>query len=268
MDIRSTVTLLSGNKMPIMGIGSWQLTHNTADVVAESLRIGYPLIDTSGDYGTQPAIGEGIAKSGKRRGEFYLVTKVEEVGDAYATTQDNLDELELDYADLVLIHRPPSSDAASRELWEGLIHARSDGLTKDIGVSNYTIDQMQYLISATGEIPVVNQIEWTPFGHSQEMLEFCKSQGIIIQAYSPLTRGTRLDDSILQSIADKYRKTPAQILIRWNLQLGTVPIPKANQPEHIKSNLNVFDFEIDPDDMATLNGLNEAYSALGSLPYA
>ncbi|HEX5797268.1 MAG TPA: aldo/keto reductase [Candidatus Saccharimonadales bacterium] len=249
--------------MPVLGLGTWELTDRTADTIAKALLIGYPMIDTSGDYGTQPGIAEGIKKSQIPRDQFYLVTKVEESDDAYRATKKNLEELQLDYADLMLIHRPPDN-GVGQNLWEGLLRAQQDGLTKDIGVSNYSKKQIEELINATGVVPVVNQIEWSPFGHSMEMLEYCRDNGIIIQAYSPLTRSERLDDPELNDIAEKYGKTPAQILTRWNLQIGTVPIVKANKIEHLKEDLDVFDFELSGDDMEELNAMNEEYSALGS----
>jgi 2,5-diketo-D-gluconate reductase A len=260
------IFLHTGNTMPAMGLGTWQLTDHTADTIADALKMGYHMIDTSGDYGTQPGIGEGIRRAGVDRDDFYLVTKVEETDDAYEATKRDLDELGLDYADLMLIHRPPRN-GAGEDLWRGLIRAKKDGLTRDIGVSNYSVDQIEALIEATGEVPVVNQIEWSPFGHGEEMERYAHDRNIVIQAYSPLTRGTRLDDKELAEIAARYDKTPAQVLIRWNLQRGTVPIPKANQREHLKENLDVFDFEMEEDDLAKLDALNERYSSLGSLPY-
>lgn len=263
MNINSKVKLHTGRMMPVLGLGTWELTDQTADTIAKALLLGYPMIDTSGDYGTQPGIGEGIKKSRVPREQFYLVTKVEETDDAYGATLKNLQELQLDYADLMLIHRPPQR-GVGKELWENLMRAKKDGLTKDIGVSNYSTKQIDELISATGEVPVVNQIEWSPFGHSMEMLDYCSEKGIIVQAYSPLTRSERLDDPELREIASKHEKSPAQILTRWNLQLGTVPIVKANQVEHLKQDLNVFDFMLDEEDMDTLNSMNEEYSAVGS----
>lgn len=257
----------SGNEIPVIGLGTWQLTNNTPGTIAYALELGYPMIDTSGDYGTQPGIAEGIKKSGAARDDFYLITKVEETDNAYEATQRNLQELELDYADLMLIHRPPA-DGVGEELWRGLMQAKEEGLTRDIGVSNYSIEQIQALIDRTGEVPVVNQIEWSPFGYSRAMLDFCNEQGIIIQAYSPLTRTTRLDNITLQNIANAYNKTPAQVIIRWNLQHGVIPLPKANQRTHLKENIEVFDFELTDEDMVTLDGLNEGYSSLGaSLKY-
>jgi 2,5-diketo-D-gluconate reductase A len=267
MRLDSTLPLLSGESMPVLGLGTWQLKHDTAGTVAEALRLGYRLIDTSGDYGTQPGVGEGIYRSGIGRDEIFLTTKVEETDDAYDATVRALRELGLELAGLMLIHRPPRS-GAGRELWEGLIRARDDGLTRDIGVSNYTIEQMDELMRATGEPPAVNQIEWSPFGWSPDMLSWCRERGILIQAYSPLTRGRRLDDPRLVEMAAEYGKTAAQLLLRWSLQLGTVPLPKANQYEHLVEHAKVFDFEIREVDMERLDQLNQVYSSLGSLPYA
>ncbi len=266
MDSRTKLSLHTGSKMPVMGLGTWQLNIETAQTIAAAMKKGYPMIDTSGDYGTQPGIGEGLRRSGVDREDFYLVTKVEETDDAYEATRKNLNELQLDYADLMLIHRPPRTGAGV-ELWRGLIRAKEEGLTKDIGVSNFSAELIEALIDATGEVPTVNQIEWSPFGYSDDMVDYARQKRIVIQAYSPLTRGKRLDDETLSDIAAKYGKTSAQVLIRWNLQRGTVPLPKANRRPHLEEDFDVFDFSIDDEDMATLNGLNERYSSLGTLPY-
>lgn len=267
MTPQTRIRLRSGNSMPVMGLGTWQLTQDTAETVATALDLGYAMIDTSGDYGTQPGIAKGIDMSGADREAFYIVTKIEETDDAYQATKDNLEELELDYVDLVLVHRPPQSGAGVG-LWEGLIRARDEGLTRDIGVSNYASGQIEALIQATQEVPVVNQIEWSPFGHGDAVLGYARDHDIVIQAYSPLTRATRLDDPALRQIARARGKTPAQVAIRWNLQMGSVPLPKANRKSHLRENIDVFDFELSDDDMARLDGMNEHYSALGRLPYA
>ena len=266
MDPQFTVTLHTGNPMPILGLGTWQLTQDTAGTVEEAFRLGYRMIDTSGDYGTQPSIGEAIKHNELDRERIYLVTKVEETDNAYEATRKNLNQLQVAYADLMLIHRPPDT-GPGEDLWHGLMRAKKEGLARDIGVSNYSLKLIKALIDATGETPTVNQIEWSPFGYSDDMLKYCQEHKIIIQAYSPLTRSKRLDDESLTTIASKYDKTSAQVLIRWNLQRGTAPLPKANQKEHLKENMHVFDFEISKDDMASINGLNERYSSLGSLPY-
>lgn len=228
MDINATITLRSGRAMPVLGLGTWQLTRDTAGVVAGALRAGYHMIDTSGDYGTQPGIADGIQRSDIDRGDLYVVTKIEETDDAFLAVQRNLRELKLDHANLVLIHRPPN-DGSGAALWRGLIRARDEGLTDDIGVSNYAMDQIEALIEETGEVPTVNQVEWSPFGRSDRMMTYAADRQITIQAYSPLTRTVRLENLTLEDIARRHARSPAQILIRWNLQLGTVPLPKANR---------------------------------------
>jgi diketogulonate reductase-like aldo/keto reductase len=262
----STVALLSGGEMPALGFGTWQLKHHTSETVLQALQAGYRLIDTSGDYHTQRGIGEALRAFGAPRKEVFVVTKIEDTDDAYQATQRNLAELKLDYADMVLIHRPPER-GVGEVLWQELRRAKRDRLTREIGVSNYSIEQIEELVYRTGELPAVNQIEWTPFGHSPRMLDFCHDNGIVIMAWSPLTRGTRLNDDKLAAMAARYGRTPAQLLIRWNLQLGVVPIPKANHVQHLHDNLHVFDFEILQQDMARLRALNEHYSALDRLEY-
>jgi diketogulonate reductase-like aldo/keto reductase len=266
MDEDSTLQLHTGRMMPVFGLGTWQLTRDTAEIIAYALEQGYPLIDTSSDYGTQPGIGEGLKKSKLVRESIYIETKVEETDDTYERTKSNLKELDIAYIDLMLIHRPPPM-GAGEELWEGLIKAKKEGLIKDIGVSNYSAELIDQLIEASGEVPTVNQIEWSPFGHSEAMLKYCKDKKIVIQAYSPLTRTKRLDDRTLQQIAEKYNKSPAQIMIRWNLQLGICPLPKANQKEHIDEDIDVFNFRLSDEDVKALSDLNEEYSSLGALPY-
>jgi 2,5-diketo-D-gluconate reductase A len=260
-----TFNLATGTEIPALGLGTWQL-RGGAETVRLALDTGYRLIDTSGDYGTQPAIGEAIRESGIPRRDIFLVTKVEETEDGYDATKDRLRELGQDYADLMLIHRPPSS-GAGEAIWKGLIRAKQEGLAREIGVSNYSTEQMDAITDATGEQPAVNQIEWSPFGHSREMLEYCRERGILIQSYSPLMRGRRLDDATLAEIGSHHGKTPAQVLIRWNIQLGTNPLPKASTPEHLREDVAVFDFELSDEEMGRLSGLNERYSALAGLPY-
>lgn len=265
-DADKTIELHTGRKMPVMGLGTWQLTDQTQQKVETAISNGYRLIDTSSDYGTQAGIGDAVKACGLDRDQLYLQTKVEEDDDAFVACQEYIKEMKLEYADLLIIHRPPKT-GVGEELWRGLIKSRDMGHTKDIGVSNYSVDQLKELIELTGEVPTVNQIEWSPFGHSKEMLEYCREQKIIIQAFSPLTRAKRLDNVILADIAFAHNKSPAQIIIKWDLQQGVVPIPKASDPDHIEENIDVFDFELSDEEMVRLNNLNEKYSALAGLQY-
>lgn len=262
MKDQPTVRLHTGRAMPVLGLGTWQLTDDTAGTVEEALRLGYRMIDTAVDYYTQPGIGVALQRTTVDRADIFLVTKIEEDEDAYEATVRDLKELRTDYADLMLIHRPPD-DGPGVHLWEGLIRAKKEGLAREIGVSNYSTDEIDELADATGELPVVNQIEWTPFGWSRDMLEYCREKGIVIQSYSPLTRAERLGDGRLVEIARRCGRTPAQVLLRWNLQMGLSTVPKANRRNHLEENLAMFDFEIDDEDMQRLNDLNEQWSALG-----
>lgn len=268
LTLQSTIPLRSGRAMPVLGLGTWQLTKDTAGTVVEALRLGYRLIDTSGDYGTQPGVGEAIQASAVPREEIFFVTKVEEDEDAYEAAHRNVAEAGLDRADLILIHRPPDRGAGA-ELWRALTEARDEGVARDIGVSNYTVAQMDELADVTGELPAVNQIEWSPFGWSPGMLEDCRARQIVVQAYSPLTRSERMRDATLTRIASAHRKTAAQVVLRWSLQLGVVPLPKANRHEHLVENADVFDFELSAAELDEIGALNEHYSSLGpSLAYA
>jgi diketogulonate reductase-like aldo/keto reductase len=224
------------------------------------------MIDTSGDYHTQAGIARAIAELAPPRDSIYVVTKIEINEDAYESTCKQVDELKLEYADLVLIHEAPES-GVGEELWRGLMRARDAGKTRDIGVCSYKISQLAELADKTGEMPAVHQLEWSPFGHSLDMLNFCLANQIQLQAYCPLMHGKRLDDGRLSSIASKYDKTPAQLILRWNLQHGIVPLPKAGRADHQQENLDIFDFDIEASDMGTLDGLNEHYSALEKLEY-
>ena len=258
--------LPSGNRMPLMGLGTWELTVRTVETLCNALELGFRMIDTAPGYHTQRGIGDAIRACGFERDAVFVVTKIDPREDAYSAIRKSLGQMRLDHVDLALIEEPPEHGVGEMA-WQGLRRAKREGLARDIGVCSYSIDAIEELVYRTGEMPAVNQVEWTPFGHSPRMLDFCRENEITIQALSPLTRGKRLGDDKMASMAARYGKTSAQLLLRWNLQLGVVPLPKANHVQHQRENLNVFDFEILPQDMARLNALNEHYSARGELAY-
>ena len=262
----STIELRTGREIPVIGLGTWMLTSHTAESVQHAFEIGYLMVDTSADYQTQPGIGKAMRRHERPRDSIYVVMKVEPKEDGYHATVKNLGELKLAYADLVLIHRAPEKGVGEK-LWQQLMQAREDGLTRDIGVCSYKLEQLRALADATGELPAVHQLEWSPFGHSLDMLSYCRAQQVVLQAYSPLTRGKRLKDERLLGIARKYGKSPAQVILRWNVQHGVVPIPKAYREDHQRENLDIFDFALDEGDMGTLDGFNEHFSALERLDY-
>jgi 2,5-diketo-D-gluconate reductase A len=250
----------------VLGLGTWMLTTHTAESVQHALELGYRMIDTSANYHTQIGIGRGMRRHGAPRASLFIVMKVETHEDGYEATRKNLEELALAYADLVLIHEAPEHGVAEN-VWRGLIRARDEGLARDIGVCSYSMEGLKELAEKTGEMPAVQQLEWSPFGHSLDMLNFCRAHDIAVQAYSPLTRGKRLHDGALGEIAAKHGKSPAQVLLRWNLQHGVAPIPKAYREDHQRANIDVFDFVLDDLDMQTLDGFNEYFSALEKLEY-
>jgi len=262
----SVITLRTGREMPVIGLGTWMLTSHTTESVQHAFELGYCMVDTSSDYMTQPGIGKALRRYDRPRASLFISMKVEPEDNGYEATRRNLEELKLAYVDLVLIHRAPEKGVGEK-LWEQLMRARADGLTRDIGVCSYKIEQLKTLAESTGEMPAVHQLEWSPFGHSLDMLSFCRAQEIVLQAYSPLTRGKRLKDERLVEIAGKYGKSPAQVILRWDLQHGVVPIPKAYREDHQRQNLDIFDFVLDDIDMGTLDGLNEQFSALEKLDY-
>ena len=266
MDRSTRITLQGGRTMPVMGLGTWRLVNDTAETVADAIEAGYRMIDTSSDYGSQPGIGAALRRTEVPREEIFVVTKIEETDTPVEGVVRDLSEMGLGYADLTLIHRPPE-EGAGEQLWEGLIRAQEEGLVRDIGVSNYPAALVDRLIRDSGVAPAVNQVEWTPFGHDPALLDHHTRAGIVLMAWSPLTRAERLDDPVLRDIARRHGKTPAQVLIRWNLETGTVPIPKANRLDHCRENLDVFDFALEPQEMARLAGLNRHWSALGALSY-
>ena len=258
--------LPSGNRMPLMGLGTWELTVRTVETLCNALELGFRMIDTAPGYHTQRGIGDAIRACGFERDAVFVVTKIDPREDAYSAIRKSLGQMRLDHVDLALIEEPPEHGVGEMA-WQGLRRAKREGLARDIGVCSYSIDAIEELVYRTGEMPAVNQVEWTPFGHSPRMLDFCRENEITIQALSPLTRGKRLGDDKMASMAARYGKTSAQLLLRWNLQLGAVPLPKANLPEHLRDNLHVFDFEISSQDMLRLNGLNEHFSAIDRLQY-
>jgi len=253
--------------MPVLGLGTWELTGEQAvSGVEHALELGYRLIDTAVDYENQEQIGEALRASPIDREEIFLASKVEEDEDAHVATRERTDQLGVERLDLCLLHRPPP-DGAGEELWDGLIEARREGLTREIGVSNYSPEQIDRLIEVSGERPAVNQIEWSPFGHSEDVLAHAQRNGIVIQAYSPLTRGDRLGDEVLAEIAARHGKTPAQVMLRWSIQVGAPPVPKAATPAHREENFAVFDFELEEAELEHLGRLNEHYSSLAGLQY-
>jgi methylglyoxal/glyoxal reductase len=253
--------LNSGNTIPPIGYGTWKIVLNgrAKRAVLEALKAGYRLIDTARIYGNEKGVGAAIRESGIPRGDIFLTTKLWNWDQGYDRAFQAFDasckRLDVDYLDLYLIHRP-SSDRR-RESWDALQEIYKNGRAKSIGVSNYRVEHLQELLAGSDLLPAVNQIEFHPFVYKEQVpiVEFCHDKGIVVEAYSPFARGDAIDDPTINSIAERVSKTPAQVMLRWAIQHGTVPIPKSSNPKRMRQNLQVFDFELPNGVMRTLNNL-------------
>ncbi len=263
LNIKSLMGLNNGEKIPIFGFGTYlnDKGKQAIDSILYALEIGYRHIDTATFYGNEREIGQAIFKSDIPRKEIFVTTKLWNSDHGYQNALDafnlSLEKLGLDYVDLYLIHWPVEN--LRLESWRALQKLYNDGLCKSIGVSNYMERHLEELLNQSDIVPVVNQVEFSPFLYLRKLQNYCESQDIALESYSPLTKGYKLKDSKLNEIAQKYTKSTAQILIRWCLQKGVIVIPKSIQKEHIKENANVFDFNISESDMIKLGNLNENY---------
>lgn len=255
------IELNNAVEIPIIGLGTWMLSGNQAyQSVKWALEIGYRLIDTAKIYGNERKIGDALEKTDIPREELFITTKVWDSDQGYDSTlaafDKSLKKLKLDYIDLYLIHWPARK---RQETWKALEYLYSEGKARAIGVSNFTIRHLQELLETASTIPVVNQVELSPFLYQKELMDFCLSKKIQMEAYSSLTRAQKFNNPTLKTIAQKYGKSVPQILIRWGLQHNVIQIPKSANQNHLKSNFDVFDFTISDDDMQKLDSLNEDY---------
>ncbi|MGB3333596.1 MAG: aldo/keto reductase [Mycobacterium sp.] len=257
-----SVTLNDDRSMPTLGIGVAELTEaETERAVSTALELGCRLIDTAKVYGNEAAVGRAIAASGIPREEVFVTTKLANADQgltaAIEACKASLERLGMDYVDLYLVHWPAPSLGMYVDSYGGLIQARELGLARSIGVCNFTANHLDDVIDLAFETPSVNQIELHPLLNQAELRAANAERGIITQAYSPLAVGRLLEHPTVTAIAGEYGKTPAQVLIRWSLQLGNVVIPRSAQPERIEANLDVFGFELADEHMESLGGLND-----------
>ena len=261
MDIGPTVTLNNGVEMPSLGFGTFRLEEGgqVRDSVLRALEAGYRLIDTASMYGNEREIGEAVRESGIPREEVFVTTKLWNTDHGYdrakASFEESFSKLDLGYIDLYLVHWPV--EGLRMDSWSAMEALVAGGRCRAIGFSNYMVSHLEELMESSSVVPAVNQIQLNPYCFQQEVLNFCLAHGIAVQAYCPLARAERLDDPGLSEIASRYDKTPAQVLIRWSVQHGAVPIPKSSNRERIFENADIFDFSITTADMETLDSLDE-----------
>ncbi len=259
--LTSTARLNNGVKMPYLGLGVYLAGPGAEaqNAIRYALEAGYRHIDTAKIYGNERDVGIALKKSGIPREEIFVTTKLWNSDHGYDETiracQESLMTLGLSYVDLYLIHWP--EEELRIETWKAMITLQEEGKCRAVGVSNYTIRHLEELLADSPVVPTVNQVEFSPFLYQKDLLDFCRTNGIQLEAYAPLTRRQRLNHSTITSIAAKYGKTAAQIMIRWSLQHDVVVIPKSVNQRRIYENADVFDFEISSEDMALLDSLNE-----------
>ncbi len=259
-------TLNNGVEMPLLGLGVYDMYGKDAEqAVSWALEMGYRLIDTAAMYNNEKEIGNAIRVSGIPREEIFLTTKVHNSEQGFDKTLKAFDvslkKLGCDYIDLYLVHWPLSKTRC--ETWEALeslyntAKNEANPSVRAIGVANYLEPFLKELETYSETVPAVNQVEFSPYLYLKDLLEMCQSKHIQLQAYTPLVRGERMKDAKLVAIADKYGKTPAQIILRWALQHGVSTIPKSSSQHRLKENFDVFDFNISQEDMLKIDNFNE-----------
>lgn len=267
----NTKTLSNGVEVPIIGLGTWNLEGMEEEAVGWALEAGYRHIDTAKIYGTEAGIGRAIeASSTIPREEIFITTKLWNTDQGYTKALRAIDEslkkLDTPYVDLYLIHWPYTGGATGEnrreETWRAMEEIYESGRARAIGVSNYEILHLSEMEEYARIPPMVNQIERHPFKQQRDIVAYCDAHDIAITNYSPLTRGKNMHQETISRIAGKHGKTEAQILLRWGVQQGNIVIPKAAQQSHIEENMNIFDFDLEFEDMEILNGLEEQYSML------
>lgn len=252
--------LNNGVKMPWLGLGVFKTQdgEEVINAVKNAIAVGYRSIDTASYYNNERGVGQAIRECGVPREELFITTKVWNSDQGYEKTlkafEESRKKLGLEYIDLYLVHWAVPDKY--RETWKALIHLYQEGVVKAIGVSNHQIHHLKQIIEDTGVVPAVNQVECHPLLTQKELLRFCQQEGIQLEAWSPLIRGN-LNSEILLNLADKYGKTPAQIILRWDIQNEIVTIPKSVRKERIIENSQIFDFQLSPEDMQKIDSMNE-----------
>ena len=256
-------TLNTGKKVPAVGFGTWEIKPDAKAkaAVAAALEAGYRIIDTAMIYRNEKGVGEAIRESGIPRDELFVTSKLWNDDQGYDSAlkacQASLERLGMEYLDLYLIHWPATPKR--HDAWQAFEKLLKAGTIKAAGVSNYTVEHLGELAERSDLRPAVNQVEFHPFIYEdqQDLLEYCLEQDILLEAYSPLRRLSSYTSSEITEIARRHAKTPQQIVLRWCIQKGTLPLPRSQNPEHISSNFQIFDFELDDNDLRTLDSLND-----------
>lgn len=255
------LALNDGNTIPQFGLGVWQVPNNrAATTVQTAIEAGYRSVDTAALYRNESGVGDAVAATEVPREELFITTKLWGGDQSYDGAMRGFDEsirkLRLEYLDLYLIHWPPRSGTGYVDAWKAFDKLRADGRVRSIGVSNFHISHLRRLFDETETVPAVNQIELHPNLNQAQLRAFHTEHGILTEAYSPLAQGKLVRDRTIGGLAQKYGRTPAQIILRWHIQLGNRVIPKSVTPARIRENIDVFDFELAEDDVHAIDDLN------------
>jgi diketogulonate reductase-like aldo/keto reductase len=258
----ATITLNDDNVIPVIGLGVAELSdEDTERAVSVALEAGYRLVDTASVYGNEAAVGRAIAASGIPREELFVTTKLANADQGYNASKEalpaSLERLGLDYVDMFMIHWPAAQLGKYMDTYGAMQILVQEGLMRTIGVCNFLPEHLATIFDLTYTSPAVNQIELHPLLNQAELRAVDAERGIVTEAYSPLGVGKLIEDPTLVSVGQAHGKSPAQVAIRWSLQLGNVVIPRSGNPDRIKENIDVFDFELTDDEMAQINGLND-----------
>jgi diketogulonate reductase-like aldo/keto reductase len=248
--------LADGNEIPLLGLGVWQVPDGPEceNAVRWALEAGYRHIDTAQAYGNEASVGRALRDSGVPREEIFITTKFfPRRKDPEAEAERSLERLGVEQVDLYIVHWPAGGPTWA---WDGMQRAHAAGYARSIGVSNFSVAELDELRGVADVPPVVNQVQFSPFEYRRDLLEACEERGIVIEAYSPLGTGRHLDHPVVVEVAERVGRTPAQVLIRWCLQRDLVVLPKSTHRERIEANARVFDFELAGEDMAALDGLD------------
>lgn len=258
-----TYTLADGLQLPKVGFGTYKLNGASGvNAMVSALNVGYRLLDTAYNYENEGAVGEAIRRSGIPRADILVSSKLpgrhQHYQEALQTIQESLYRANLDYFDLYLIHWPNPNEGLYVEAWQALIDAQKFGLIRSIGVSNFLPEHIDKLQKETGVLPVINQVELHPFFNQQAQIDYDRAHHILTEAWSPLGRASAnnvLKNPVINELAEKYHRGPGQIILRWHIQRGVLPIPKSTHVSRQEENFNLFDFTIDDADMAKINAL-------------
>lgn len=259
--VAKTRLLVDGHEIPVLGLGVWQIRNGskTVDAVRWAFEAGYRHVDTAQAYGNEQSVGRAFRESGLSRSEVFITTKFyPNKKDPVAEIENSLERLGMEYVDLYLVHWPRGGPTWA---WPGMERAHDLGLARSIGVSNFDVDELEAVIGIASTVPVVNQVQFSPFEYRRRLLEETGKRGVAFEAYSPLGTGRHLSNAKVNELAKQLGRTPAQVLLRWCLQRDAIVIPKSTHRERIEENAQIFDFSLSDQEIAELDSLDRTGGA-------